>query len=470
MSLKINLSYEIRTSINEFNEKNEVKLPNLEKLAEKILGNVTTRDEETRKFIVSQIISETAKDTLGYFLGVSKILPNSMSEEIKLKYGLLNSVSADALGVQGLITAFNRLPPDKREEIVGRLLKALDNKKTNSAHDLVDLLQLLGQRPFEEREQVFTDIEKLMSLKSFKPSETECADGLILLLKDIFENARGKWAQVMECICYAAEKGAALSLFDLNWCFESLIKFSQKEEWKEEWKEVMDQAFKLINNLDSSHSMFSIVKTMRPLFDVSRISRPKLIEVLSHLKGAREYYDLLIPVFLAIPQAEWTEILQPSLSLFNDNTCDNYLMVRSVAKCAPGERGHVAKLTNQFVNDLHKEKIYGSEKAILIEAASQVLPDSRSSILTLILNVYDVMQKTYQRELNGCELARLIQALATASPGEESQVIAILLSQLTQEIYVSEIDELIRVLAQNPQANLSDLKDKWARIREESAS
>lgn len=409
--------------IDEVNKNNQVKIntPSLDNFARRILSSSVALKEGIRAEIVEQISNESAKTVISYLLGISKVVPNLVREELKLKYSLLNSYgSFGAYQISELVSSFNRRP-----DVVKKLLGHLEGKKFYDTTGFAKVIERFDNKKFE-------DFQKLLNQKTIT---IETGDDLISILNDIFKADE----ESMEFVCQAAEKVGSLTSDDLHWYMGSIFELSKKKEWKK----LMEQAFDLLSRMDSEVNFVNLIHAMFALEDVEE--GLELINILPQLKkGMGECVEYLIPIFNEVPQKEWSEIVEAFHQLACENSCDNLAMIKAIAKGRSGERMDVAHTVNTFIAKLQKNHLYGSEKGYLFVASAEVLQKNRLQVLECVFKVY-VQFLSVGREINGVELAEMIQAFALL--GKPSEVLESVLSQINKEVDVSEIRELIKVLS-----------------------
>lgn len=394
------INREFNEKIAHFNKKNN---QSTDAFAERILINEKTRSLEARKYVVSRITDPNAREILNYMLGITKIVPDQVSQEIKLKYTLLHMMSSlSGWDIEEIMSSFNTIPEKDKPNAVEKLLELLDGKKISSGNinNFSELLRLLGKGPFEKR---FQDFKLLMNFITFSN-----VDGLISLLIQALKLENEAWAKVVDRMCLVAK--ILDSSFDAHIVEEWSGYFIESSRMENgEWLQLLKEASELVGKMDGKICLYSILQAMIALEDVpTTIDKSQLLETLSQFKGLGECISFLIPEFLKISPEEWSEIIQPSQILACESSCDTMYVVKALIKARAGERMNVAVRTKVFVEELHKEKIYGSEIGHLVCAAGEIDQDIRYEVMVDALQHYQ-NAKSEGTELNGVELAEEIR-------------------------------------------------------------
>lgn len=356
--------------VNKLNQK-EVNLKKIDKFAELVLGSGIADSHVTRHAIAGQIVNPEVRATLCYLLGLTKIVPNIMTEEVKLKYSLLHTLEK----------------PNASK--INDVLCLQDGHQYKDCDRFNEVLYHFGASTSVEQEMIVKEFQKIKIVK------LKNGDDRIHLL-DLMLRAGDRWPLFADFLHRLSERTGLIKAKDLVWFFDFM------------WDiELLNQTLELMSKMYEEMDLYIFLSAADSMQYVK--NRPEMTKTLLQLKkGMGELVDHLIPIFLEVPEKEWPEMVSASNFLAGEHFCDNFQMVKAIKTARAGERMEVATCVNQFVKDLQKEKIYGSEIGHLICAAGEIPQDKRYGVMTGLLQHYQNL-KSQGKELNGVELAEEIR-------------------------------------------------------------
>lgn len=402
--------------IKSFNQDKEIDLNKVETFSKLIIRMKGANDPAVTDYIMRKIENKEAKETLGYLLGISEVVPQLIPEELKLKYQLLRMVRpTEHFKRKKLLAAYDGIPETERLDIIEKLATVLNGKRVNPRNvlEFAALLEGMGKQSLEERNRVLEDFQKLID-------QNDDSDNLIMTLSKFFSVGPQEWPHVVDRVgLMTAQTQEKLNIYT----FFEFFAQPYKEE-KENWIELMEEASDLVIKMDGNCDCFQLIHAMTALEDLSPEMRCKLVKVLSQLKGMGDTVELLTKMFLGISDQEWPEMVDSFHKLDCKHSCNNLVLLKAIAKGRPGERLRVIDLVDDFISKLNKEKGYASEKARLLEAASEAPQGKLETILNAAFALYEEF-KTNGRELSRVELAKYIRVLsAEGKPQLEKAVSA----------------------------------------------
>lgn len=417
------------------NESFDTKIKNLAAL---IINDASIKSEIDKIFTISLITDKKARHIMCYELDITKTTYKSNKQEY-----------------------LKNLFPGHKEVFYKNLTKTI---RINCNKFIKPLLECSSKN----QEHAVNLIIQLMSfLKSYAGIPSQGGN----FLQSICAVDPKDWCEVLELTLSIIEKEGAV--YEHVIC--SLIRVLGQINERSTMKNELTEFFRKVNNSEDDSSLCIFVDTLLAMKGLSKNDRAYLYENLEELSKIIPNTQDLIGIYKEVPKTEWPEISKASLVLVDvtHHISENLSIVQAIAKARTGERLNVADTVNSFLKYTCKKKVFGSEKAHIINGVAALHQENRDVIVSQILRLYISLFAT-KKELSGPQIRPLLEVFANVPIGEEGDVIDQVLSSLSEELFVSEIQELIEALSnthksqrQNPEILLI-LKKQWNELREKN--